>query len=72
MNGPTSPGMSLETFIAGNFSAIDENIQEMQVETNESNDDVERETTERTTTEDILGKENIFVFLKRSFIIYFI
>lgn len=59
MNSPTTPGMSLETFIAGDFSSIEQNIEAMNAEVvNEPNDDVERETVERTTTEDILGKEN--------------
>ncbi|CAF0732337.1 unnamed protein product [Adineta ricciae] len=56
INSPTIPGMSLETFIAGDFSAMEQNIQAMDAEVaNEQNDDAERETVERTTTEDILG-----------------
>ena len=59
MNSPTLPGMSLETFIAGDFSAMEHNIQAMDAEVaNEQNDEVEHETAERTTTEDILGREN--------------
>ncbi|UJR26734.1 hypothetical protein I4U23_008049 [Adineta vaga] len=55
LHSPTTPGMSLETFIARELSAMEQNIQAMEAQTNESNDDAERETTEPTTTEDILG-----------------
>jgi len=47
--------MSLETFIARDLLVMDPNIQPMESEQNEANEDEQLQTTERITTEDILG-----------------
>ncbi len=58
LKSPTTPGMSLETFIARDLSVMEHHIQSMVTEQNENNedDDIEQlQTTEKITTEDILG-----------------
>jgi hypothetical protein len=54
-----SPGMSLETFIARDFSVMEHNLQAIETEEKEENNDEPLETTEKITTEDILGIEKI-------------
>ena len=55
MKSPTTPGMSLETFIAGDFSAMEHNFQVMDTDQNE---DEQIDGTEKITTEDILGRKS--------------
>ena len=55
LKSPTSFGMSLETFIARDFSVIEHNLQEMETEEKEENNDEPLDATEKITTEDILG-----------------
>jgi len=55
LKSPTTPGMSLETFIARDFSVMEHQIQPVITEQNEDNDDEQLQTTEKITTEDILG-----------------
>jgi hypothetical protein len=47
--------MSLETFIARDFSVMEHNLQAIETEEKEENNDEPLETTEKITTEDILG-----------------
>jgi hypothetical protein len=47
--------MSLETFIARDLLVLEHNIQPMETEQNEDNENEQLPTTERITTEDILG-----------------
>jgi hypothetical protein len=55
LKSPTTPGMSLETFIARDFSVMEHNLQAMETEEKEENNDQPLDTTEMITTEDILG-----------------
>ncbi|CAF4212142.1 unnamed protein product [Rotaria sp. Silwood2] len=56
LKSPTTLGMSLETFIARDFSAMEHNVQTMKTEQKEDDDDDDQyQTIERITTEDILG-----------------
>jgi len=59
--------MSLETFIARDFSVMEHQIQPVITEQNEDNDDEQLQTTEKITTEDILGKNIIFLFSTKKF-----
>lgn len=48
--------MSLATFIAHDFSALEHHMQMMEAEQKPDDEEEEMETTEKITTEDILGK----------------
>ncbi len=56
LKSPTTLGMSLETFIARDLSVMEQHLQSMVTEQNENNDDEQLQTTEKITTEDILGR----------------
>lgn len=47
--------MSLETFIARDFSVAEHHLQALETEQNEANVDEPLDGTEKITTEDILG-----------------
>jgi hypothetical protein len=64
LKSPTTLGMSLETFIARDLSVMEQHLQSMVTEQNENNDDEQLQTTEKITTEDILGRR-IFPFKKK-------
>ncbi len=55
--------MSLETFIARDLSVMEQHLQSMVTEQNEdnNNDDEQLQTTEKITTEDILGRRIFFL-----------
>ena len=66
MKSPTSPGMSLETFISRDLAAIEQQMQAMAAaEQNEDDNDEQYDTNEKVTTEDILGKIKLFIFVEK-------
>ena len=60
MKSPTTFGMSLETFIARDFSVAEHQLQAMETEQSEANVDEPLDATEKITTEDILGMTSEF------------
>lgn len=50
--------MSLETFIGRDLLVLEHNLQAMETEEHQGNDEEQLESTEKITTEDILGIEN--------------
>ena len=60
VKSPSALGMSLETFIARDFSVAEHQLQAMENEENEANVDEQFDTTEKITTEDILGMKSGF------------
>ena len=55
-NSPAMPGMSLETFITCDLTVMEHHLENMESEPNLENPDDPQPSTERITTEDILGR----------------
>ncbi len=64
--------MSLETFIGRDLLVMEHNIQPVETEQNEDNENEQFPSTERITTEDILGTKTIFFIKSYIFIFYWI
>jgi hypothetical protein len=62
--------MSLETFIGRDLLVMEHNIQPVETEQNEDNENEQFPSTERITTEDILGTKTIFFIKSYIFIFY--
>lgn len=68
VKSPNTFGMSLETFIAEDFSVPEHHLQAMETEQNEDNDDEQLDATGKITTEDILGMTDEFSKNKKGYI----
>ena len=62
--------MSLETFIGRDLLVMEHNIPPVEAEQNEDNENEQFPSTERITTEDILGRKTVFLLILNFYILF--